>query len=93
VNFQQTQASPVEKIFASKQFVLTGKLLEFSREQAQKLIEERGGRVTGSVSKKTDFVVAGADAGSKLDRAQELGIKVMDETQFKELLTGSVVHS
>ena len=72
--------------FAGKQFVLTGKLETLSRDEARALIELRGGRVTSSVSKKTDYVVAGEDAGSKLDKAQELGLNVIDETGLKSLL-------
>jgi DNA ligase (NAD+) len=86
VNFQQSGSSTVAKIFAGKQFVLTGKLVNFTREQAQKLIEERGGRVNSSVSKKTDFVVAGLEAGSKLDRAQSLGVSIVDEETFSKML-------
>ena len=87
VNFQQTTSNTtVEKIFAGKQFVLTGALPTLSRQQAQKMIEDRGGRVNSSVSKKTDYVLAGSDAGSKLDRAQELGITVLDEAAFKQML-------
>ena len=71
---------------AGKTFVLTGTLTRHSRDQAKRLIEDAGGRVAGSVSKKTDYVVAGSDAGSKLDKAKELGIKVIDETGMKELL-------
>ncbi|HEY7406467.1 MAG TPA: NAD-dependent DNA ligase LigA [Candidatus Angelobacter sp.] len=64
---------------AGKTFVLTGTLPNYSRDAAKKLIEDAGGKVSGSVSKKTDYVVAGADAGSKLDKAKELGVKVIDE--------------
>ncbi len=71
---------------AGKTFVLTGTLAHFSRDEAKKLIEDAGGKVTGSVSKKTDYVVAGADAGSKLDKARELGISVIDEKQMQELM-------
>ena len=70
-----------------KQFVLTGKLPTLSREEASTLIEQNGGRVTSSVSKKTDFVLAGEDAGSKLDKAKELGVKVIDEAFFQTMLT------
>ncbi|MDQ3711311.1 MAG: hypothetical protein M3388_03740, partial [Acidobacteriota bacterium] len=57
-----------------------------TRDEAAKLIEERGGRVSNSVSKKTDYVVAGSDAGSKLDKANLLSVKVVNENQFKEIL-------
>jgi DNA ligase (NAD+) len=71
---------------ASKTFVLTGTLARHSREQAKKLIEDAGGRVSGSVSKKTDFLVAGEEAGSKLDKARELGVKVIGEDELEEML-------
>jgi DNA ligase (NAD+) len=71
---------------AGKTFVLTGTLAHFTRDEAKKMIEDAGGKVTGSVSKKTDYVVAGADAGSKLDRARELGLEVVDEKGMKRLL-------
>ncbi len=72
--------------FAGKIVVLTGTLGAMSRDEAKERIEALGGKVAGSVSKRTDFVVAGEDAGSKLDRARELGVAVLDEEQFKKLL-------
>jgi DNA ligase (NAD+) len=70
---------------AGKTFVLTGTLANYSRDEAKKMIEDAGGKVTGSVSKKTDYVVAGADAGSKLDKAKDLGVMVIDEKEMKTL--------
>ena len=71
---------------AGKTFVLTGTLPSLSREEAKALIESAGGKVSGSVSKKTDFVVVGAEAGSKLVRAHELGLTLLDEHEFKKRL-------
>ena len=71
---------------AGKTFVLTGTLAHYTRDEAKKMIEDAGGRVSGSVSKKTDYVVAGSDAGSKLDKAKELGISVIAEKALEELL-------
>ncbi len=71
---------------AGKTFVLTGTMPRYSRDQAKKMIEDAGGRVSGSVSKKTDYVVAGDDAGSKLDKAKELGVAVIDEKAMEQLL-------
>ncbi len=71
---------------AGKTFVLTGTLAQFTRDQAKKMIEDAGGRVSGSVSKKTDYVVAGSDAGSKLEKARELGVSVISEDGMEELL-------
>jgi DNA ligase (NAD+) len=70
---------------AGKTFVLTGTLAHFTRDEAKKMIEDAGGKVTGSVSKKTDYVVAGADAGSKLDKAKDLGVTVIDEKEMEKL--------
>jgi DNA ligase (NAD+) len=77
--------APVERVFEGKQFVLTGTLPTMKRDDAKAYIEARGGRVTGSVSKKTAYVVAGEEAGSKLTRAQELGVPVIDEVELLKL--------
>ncbi len=71
---------------AGKTFVLTGTLAHFTRDEAKKMIEDAGGKVTGSVSKKTDYVVAGTDAGSKLEKAKELGVAVIEEKGLEGLL-------
>jgi DNA ligase (NAD+) len=68
--------------------VITGTLPTLSREQATALIEANGGRVSGSVSKKTSFVLVGADAGSKLEKAKQLGVRIVDEDELKEMLGG-----
>lgn len=75
-----------DTIFSGKTVVLTGKMETFTRQDAKSAIEQLGGSVTGSVSKKTDYLIAGADAGSKLDKAQQLGITVWSEQQLSELL-------
>jgi len=71
---------------AGKTFVLTGTLAKYSRDEAKKLIEDAGGKVSGSVSKKTDYVVAGSDAGLKLDKAKELGVPVIEEDEMERLV-------
>lgn len=76
----------LDERFIGKTFVLTGKLENFTRDEAANVIEERGGRVSSSVSKNTDFVVAGSDAGSKLAKAESLGVNVLNEGQFTELV-------
>ncbi len=76
-------------LFAGKALVLTGTLPGLSREEAKALIEAQGGKVAGSVSKTTDYVVAGAEAGSKLAKAEELGITILDEAGLRQLLKGS----
>ena len=79
-------AKPAAGALAGRTFVLTGTLPHWTREQARERIESAGGKVAGSVSRKTDYVVAGAEAGSKLDRARELGVAILDEDQLKTLL-------
>ena len=76
----------LDERFVGKTFVLTGKLEKYTRDEAAKMIEDRGGRVSSSVSKKTDYVVAGDDAGSKLTKAESLGVKVLDEAEFQTML-------
>jgi DNA ligase (NAD+) len=82
----RTTEGALDERFAGKQFVLTGTLSNYTRDEAKALIEGRGGRVTSSVSKKTDYVIAGDEAGSKLDKATTLGVTVLDEAAFKGML-------
>jgi DNA ligase (NAD+) len=79
-------AAALDERFVGKTFVLTGKLENYTRDEAAKLIEDRGGRVSSSVSKKTDFVVAGTDAGSKLTKAEGLGVTVINETELRSMV-------
>jgi DNA ligase (NAD+) len=86
VNTEEAGAEPVSQAFQGKQFVLTGGLQTMTRDQAKSAIEARGGRVTSSVSKKTDYLVYGEDPGSKLDKAKEAGVACLDEEAFRQLL-------
>jgi DNA ligase (NAD+) len=79
-------AAAIDERFAGKTFVLTGKLEDYTRDEAAKLIEDRGGRVSSSVSKKTDYVVAGEDAGSKLTKAESLGVTILSESDLVEMI-------
>ena len=72
--------------FIGKIFVLTGTLTKFTRNEASDLIEKLGGRTTSSVSKKTDFLLAGEEAGSKLDKAKKLGVTILSEDDFEKML-------
>lgn len=76
----------LDERFVGKTFVLTGKLENYTRDEAAKLIEDRGGRVSSSVSKKTDYVVAGEDAGSKLTKAESLGVAILNEEEFRAMI-------
>jgi DNA ligase (NAD+) len=86
--------NPVEQVteeikvtaFIGKTIVITGTLATLSRDQAKELLERAGAKVSGSVSSKTNYLLAGADAGSKLEKAQSLGITIIDETEFFKLL-------
>ena len=80
------KGSTVQQIFAGKTFVLTGTLPKLSREEAKKMIKDRGGKVSSSVSKKTDYVLMGEEAGSKADDAEKFGVRTIDEKAFKALL-------
>ena len=86
VNMNSLEEQIEDNRFEGKTFVLTGSLEEFTRSQASDIIEKFGGKTSGTVSKKTDYVLAGEDAGSKLTKAQNLGIKVITEVEFKEML-------
>ncbi len=88
LNMQYEKGEQIKHSFNDKTFVLTGKLQIFTRDQASDLIEKLGGKVSSSVSAKTDFIVAGEDAGSKLKKANELGVKIIDEQAFKVMVDG-----
>jgi DNA ligase (NAD+) len=86
---EETEGASVSRVFQGMQFVLTGTLESMTRDEAKAAIEERGGRVTSSVSKKTSAVVVGRDAGSKLGKAKALGVECLDEAAFRARLTGA----
>ena len=86
VNMQAEETETVESVLTGKKVVVTGTLPTLGRKEASELIEKYGGKASGSVSKKTDYVLAGENAGSKLTKAQELGIPVISEEQLKEML-------
>ena len=83
---EEGPAAPVEGPLVGKTLVLTGTLPNLTREDATQRIEAAGGKVTGSVSKKTDYVVAGADPGTKMTKARELGTEILDEDGLLTLL-------
>ena len=92
LNFEQkvSEDSNIQKHLANKTFVLTGELESMQRNQAKRRIEELGGKMTGSVSKKTNYLVAGKKAGSKLAKAQKLGTEILDENEFLKLLENTL---
>jgi DNA ligase (NAD+) len=90
VNFgsesERAAVEPQSDVLAGKTFVVTGTLTRFTREEIQSLIQANGGKPAGSVSRKTDYVIAGENAGSKLDKAQKLGVPVIDENAFVAMI-------
>ena len=82
------EGKPAKSPFSGLNVVLTGSLQNYTRNEAKEIIENLGGNVTGSVSNNTNLIVAGKEAGSKLDRGRELGIKIIDESQFDEMIAG-----
>ncbi len=81
-----TGTAKTREEFIGKVFVLTGTLIKFTRSQASEIIENFGGRTSGSVSKKTDYLLAGSEAGSKLDKAKKLGVKILTEEEFEKMI-------
>lgn len=86
VNMESLEEENTDNRFEGKTFVLTGALSKYSRDEASDIIEELGGKTSGSVSKKTSYVLAGEDAGSKLTKAQNLGVTVITEEEFEEMI-------
>ena len=85
VNMSILEEAVIDNRFEGKIFVLTGSLEKYSRKEAEEIIEKFGGKTSSSVSKKTTYVLAGEDAGSKLDKANSLGVTVISETEFEEM--------
>jgi len=86
VNMEQIEELGTDNRFLGKTFVLTGSLEKYTRTEAQEIVEKFGGKVSGSVSKKTTYVLAGEDAGSKLKKAQDLGVQIITEQEFEEMI-------
>lgn len=86
VNMENKEEEVLDNRFYGKTFVLTGALEKYSRNEASDLIEKFGGKTSSSVSKKTDYVLAGEDAGSKLTKAQELGVTIISEEEFEKMI-------
>ena len=86
VNTERLEKEEQNQKFEGLTFVLTGSLEKYTRQEATELIEKFGGKVSGSVSKKTDYLLAGEDAGSKLTKAQSLGIKIISEEEFEKMI-------
>lgn len=86
LNFEVKPEEKAKKKLAGKTFVFTGTLKTFTREEAKEKVEELGGKVSNSVSKKTDYVVVGENPGSKYEKARQLGVKIISEEEFLELI-------
>ena len=86
IKIDEDEMASKDNYFSGKKVVLTGSLEKYTRSEATKLLESKGAQVLGSVSVKCDFVIAGENAGSKLDKARELNITVLSEEQFEELI-------
>ena len=86
VNTKAEEGENEDNRFEGKTFVLTGSLEKFTRDEATNIIEKFGGKVSGSVSKKTAYLVAGEDAGSKLEKARTLGTTILGENEFEEMI-------
>lgn len=86
LQFEKEEEEQVSNIFEGKKFVLTGSLPTYTRKEATELIEKHGGKTTSSVSGNTDYVLAGESAGSKLDKAQKIGVEILDEATFREMI-------
>ena len=86
VNTVNLQEESGDNRFEGKIFVLTGSLEKFTRKEAEEIIERYGGKTSGSVSKKTDYLLAGEEAGSKLTKAQSLGITIISEKEFEDMI-------
>ena len=86
VNTSMKEEENIDNRLEGKTFVLTGTLVEYTRQEATDLIEKMGGKTSSSVSKKTDYVLAGEEAGSKLTKAQDLGITILTEEEFKKMI-------
>jgi DNA ligase (NAD+) len=90
VNWPVAERAPTDgDALAGKSFVVTGTLTSMTRDEAKRRIRAQGGKVTGSVSKKTDYVVVGADPGSKASKAKELKVEILDESGLIQILAGS----
>ena len=86
VNMNSLEEEGEDNRFEGKTFVLTGSLEEFTRNEASEIIEKFGGKTSSTVSKKTDYVLAGEEAGNKLTKAQNLGVTIITEAEFKEMI-------
>ena len=86
VNMNYLKEESGDERFYGKTFVLTGSLDKYTREEASKIIEDFGGKTSSSVSKKTSYLIAGEDAGSKLKKAKELGVKIISEDEFDAMI-------